>query len=236
MGFLTDTIAFLTDPANWSGESGLLNRLGEHVLLSVLALLVAMIVVIPIGAWIGHTGKGAFLAVNVGNAGRAVPIFAVLVLFVLLPAPLGANLFSFTLALALFSIPPLLTNTYTGVREVDGSVVEAARGMGLSEGQILRQVEMPLALPLIATGIRLAAVQIVATATVIGLVGGGGLGRVITTGFAIQNQGMVIGGALVVTVFALLVEGGLELVERRVRATPGERGAARDDKHQPVAA
>ena len=222
MGGITDAVTYLADAASWTGNSGLLTRLGEHLLYCVLAMLVACLIAIPMGLWTGHTGRGGALVVNIGNAGRAFPTFAVLVLFVLLPRPLGANLFSYVVALALFSLPPLLTNTYTGVREVDRSVVDAARGMGLSGTQILRGVEVPLARPLMMTGFRLAAVQVLATATVLGLVGGGGLGRTITTGFSTQNQGMVIGSALVVAIVTLTVELLLELLQRRSFAVPAQ--------------
>lgn len=221
MQSLIDAFTYLTSGASWSGADGLGSRLGEHLLYSVLALALACFIAIPLGLWTGHTGRGGALVVNVGNAGRAVPTFAVLVLFVLMPPPFGANLFSYVLALALFSLPPLLTNTYTGVREVDRSVVDAARGMGLSGRQVLRDVEVPLARPLMVSGFRLAAVQVIATATVLGLVGGGGLGRTITTGFAVQDQGMVIGSALLVALVALLVEWLLEQAQRRSAARPG---------------
>lgn len=227
-GPLGDALAYLTDAASWSGDGGLLARTVEHVLISLLSLVAAMLVAVPLALWLGHVGRGGVLAVNAGNAARAVPSYALLVVFVLLPDPLGANTFSFVLALALFSLPPLLTNTYVGVREVDRDVVDAARGVGMSGWQVLRRVEVPLAMPLITTGARLAAVQVVATATVIGLVGGGGLGRLINSGFINSDQGQVIGAALVVTVLALLVEGGFELVERRARRSQ-DRGAAPAD-------
>jgi osmoprotectant transport system permease protein len=231
-GPLGDIAAYLGDPASWSGDGGLVARTGEHLWVSLLALLVAVLVAVPLSLWLGHVGRGGVLAINAGNAARAVPSYAVLVIFVLLPDPLGANTFSFVLALALFSLPPLLTNTYVGVREVDRDVVDAARGVGMSGWQVLARVELPLALPLVMTGLRLAAVQVVATTTVIGLVGGGGLGRLINSGFANSDQGQVMGAALVVTALALVTEGVLALAERSVRrrrastAGPRSGGAA----------
>jgi osmoprotectant transport system permease protein len=230
-GPLGDVLAYLTDGESWSGTSGLLNRIFEHLLISGLALVAAFIVAVPLAIWLGHIGRGGVLAVNAGNAARAVPTFALLVLFVMLPDPFGANTFSFVLALALFSLPPLLTNTYVGVREVDRDVVDAARGVGMSAWQVVRRVELPLATPLIATGVRLAAVQVVATATVLGLVGGGAIGRIIATGFATQDQGKIIGAALVVTLMALVTEGLFELLERRlgrraIRASGEDAGVA----------
>jgi len=216
-GPLGDLFGYLSDGKNWSGSGGLLARLGEHVQISVLALLVALVFAVPLALWLGHIGKGGVLAVNAGNAARAVPSYALLVIFVMLPDPLGSNTFSFVLALALFSLPPLLTNTYVGVREVDAGVVDAAKGVGMSGWQVLRRVELPLALPLIMTGVRLAAVQVVATTTVIGLVGGGGLGRLINAGYVGQDQGKILGSALIVTVLALTTEVFFELLERRGR-------------------
>lgn len=229
-GPFAELISYLSDGESWSGTGGLLNRLIEHVWISGLALLCASVVAVPLAVWLGHVGRGGVLAVNVGNAGRAVPTYALLVLFVMLPDPLGANTFSFVLALSLFSLPPLLTNTYVGMREVDRDVVDAARGVGMSGWQVVRRVELPLAAPLIVTGMRLAAVQVVATATVAGLVGGGAIGRIINTGFATQNQGMIIGAALVVTLLALVTEGLFELLERRVGGRASSR--ARGD-HEP---
>ncbi len=216
-GPLGDLLGYLTDGASWSGDGGLLVRTTEHLWISFLALLAAVLVAVPLSLWLGHIGRGGVLAINAGNAARAVPSYAVLVIFVLLPNPLGANTFSFVLALALFSLPPLLTNTYVGVREVDRDVVDAAKGVGMSGWQVLSRVELPLAMPLVMTGVRLAAVQVVATTTVIGLVGGGGLGRLINAGFANSDQGQVMGSALVVTVLALLTEGLFEVLERSVR-------------------
>ena len=224
-GPLGDVVAYLGEAASWSGDGGLLARTGEHLWVSFLALLAAVVVAVPLSLWLGHIGRGGVLAINAGNAARAVPSYAVLVIFVLLPNPLGANTFSFVLALALFSLPPLLTNTYVGVREVDRDVVDAAKGVGMSGRQVLSRVELPLALPLLMTGVRLAAVQVVATTTVIGLVGGGGLGRLINSGFAISDQGQVMGAALVVTALALVTEGLLALAERSVRRRRSSRPA-----------
>lgn len=220
---VNDLIDYFSDGESWSGAGGLLNRLVEHVWISGLSLLFAFVVAVPLAVWLGHIGRGGVLAVNTGNAARAVPTYALLVLFVMLPDPLGANTFSFVLALSLFSLPPLLTNTYVGMREVDRDVVDAARGVGMSGWQVVRRVELPLAMPLLVTGVRLAAVQVVATATVVGLVGGGAIGRIINTGFATQDQGMIIGAALVVTLLALATEVCFELLERRIGARASSR-------------
>ncbi|WP_299038219.1 ABC transporter permease [uncultured Pseudokineococcus sp.] len=212
---MSGVLEYLLDPATWTREDGLVDRLVEHVGISALALLVAAVVAIPVGLWLGHVGRGGFVALNIGGIGRAVPTYALLVLLVLMPAPFGANVPSFTVALALFTIPPLLTNTWTGVREADPAAVDAGRGLGMSGWQLLWRVELPMAMPLLLSGLRLAAVQVVATTTVVGLVGGGALGRVINTGFVSQDTRLVIAGAGLVALLALATEVGLGAVERR---------------------
>jgi len=230
MNAFVDAFGWLLDGENWSGGQGLGTRLVEHIGISALTLLVATLAAVPLGLWLGHLGRGQVVAINLGNVGRAVPTLAVLVLFAFLPAPLGANTFSFVLALSLFALPPLLTNTYVGVREVDRDVVDAARGLGMSGWEVLTKVELPLAAPLVFTGLRLAGVQIVATATVIGLVSGGALGRTISSGFTRGDQPQVIGGAILVTLLALLTEyllGRLErLAQRRSSGSQAQQAPA----------
>src|SRR5690348_14941447 len=164
--------------------------------------------------WLGHIRKGGFLAVNVSNIGRAVPTFAVLTLLAL--TSLGIADRTVVLALVLFGIPPVLTNAYVGVREVDRQTVEAAKGMGMTGLQQLLRVELPLAVPLVLNGVRLAAVQIVGTMTIAALVSGPGLGRIIQEGFATQNKPELEAGALLVVVLALLVEGAFGWLQRVV--------------------
>ncbi|GAB3677669.1 ABC transporter permease [Angustibacter aerolatus] len=217
MSWLGDVIGWLSDGENWRGPSGAGVLLWEHVWYSVLALLLAFVLIAPLGLWLGHVGRGGALALNVGNIGRAVPTFALLVLLIIAPAPFGKNAFSVVTALFLFAIPPILTNAYVGVREVDRAAVDAARGMGMSGFQVLRRVELPLAAPLLVQGLRLAAVQVVATATIAGIAGGGALGELITSGFSLQDQPMLLSGALLVAVLALLTEGVFEVVQRAVR-------------------
>jgi osmoprotectant transport system permease protein len=212
---LVQTVQWLTDPANWQGPSGIGARLVEHLVLSGVSLAIACVVALPVGLWLGHVGRGQLVVINVANAGRAVPTYALLVLLAI--GPLGLGAVSTVVALVLFAIPPILTNAYAGVRGVDPEVVDAARGMGLAGGQVLRRVELPLAVPLIVTGVRLSAVQVIATATIAALVAGGGLGRIITAGFATQNIPELLAGALLVAALALLVEGGFGLAVRRVR-------------------
>ncbi|WP_405983072.1 ABC transporter permease [Streptomyces sp. NBC_00158] len=210
---------WLADGANWSGEAGVWHRLGEHVYVSGIALAVACVLALPAGLWLGHLGKGGALAVNLSNAGRAVPVFAVLALFMVSPLR-SAGYVPTIAALVLFAVPPLLTNAYVGMREVDRSVVEAARGMGMSGGQLFLRVELPLARPLVMTGLRSAAVQVVATATIAAMVGQGGLGRIITAGFNTYNTPQVVAGAVLVALLALVVEGVLVAADRLLPGAP----------------
>ncbi|GAA1929882.1 ABC transporter permease subunit [Streptomyces sodiiphilus] len=213
MDVIADSWSWLTTADHWYGTGGVWQRLGEHLYLTGVSLLLACAVALPPALWLGHTGRGGALAVNISNAGRAVPTFAVLVLLVLSPLGSHGDL-PVIIALVLFAVPPLLTNAYVGVAEADRDVVQAARGMGMSPGQLLARVELPLAFPLIATGVRTAAVQIVATATLAALPGGGGLGRIITAGFATHRTAQVVAGAVLVALLALLVEGLLVLGQR----------------------
>ncbi|NSC23160.1 ABC transporter permease [Streptomyces albus subsp. chlorinus] len=213
MGVVTDVWTWLTTGSHWTQHGGVLQRLGEHAYLTGVCLLLSCAIALPLALWLGHVGRGGALAVNLSNAGRAVPTFAVLVLLSM--GPLGRHGdWATIVALVLFALPPLLTNAYTGIREADREVVEAARGMGMTGTQLLRQVELPLALPLIMTGIQTAAVQLVATATLAALPGGGGLGRLITAGFGNYDTPQVVAGALLVALLALLVERVLTLAER----------------------
>ncbi|AEW94995.1 MULTISPECIES: ABC transporter permease [Streptomycetaceae] len=205
MGAVSGAWTWLTTGAHWAGTDGVVHRLGEHLYLTVVCLVISCVLALPVALWLGHVGRGGALAVNLSNVGRAVPTFAVLVLLVL--SPLGRyGQWPTVIALVLFAVPPVLTNAYVGMREVDRDVVESARGMGMTGGQLLWRVELPLAFPLIMTGVRTAAVQVVATATLAALPGGGGLGRVITAGFNRYDTAQVVAGALLVAVLALLVE------------------------------
>ncbi|MYW46769.1 ABC transporter permease subunit [Streptomyces sp. SID161] len=213
MSTLTASWDWLTDPAHWPGDDGIRHRLLQHLLLTVVCLVLSCLIVLPVALVLGHLGKGGALAVNVSNVGRAVPTFAVLVLLLLTPVGRWGE-GPTVVALVLFAVPPLLTNAYVGMREVDRGVVQAARGMGMTGRQVLFRVELPLALPLLLNGVRIAAVQLVATATIAALAGGGGLGRIITAGFNLASTPQVVAGALLVAVFALIVEGVFEVAER----------------------
>jgi osmoprotectant transport system permease protein len=239
-GAMSGVLQWLTDPVNWQGPSGVPVRFVEHLGLSAAALGLACLVALPLALWLGHKGKGGTLAINVSNVGRAVPTFALLALLAL--GAIGFNAVSTVLALTLFGIPPVLTNAYIAMREVDRDVVEAASGMGMDALTMIRRVELPLATPLIVNGVRLAAVQIVATATIAALVGGGGLGRIITSGFGRQDTAALVSGAILVAVFAVAVEGGFALLQRRVdplrarsRTAPGPGDEAAPAEAEPTA-
>ncbi|MEN8654964.1 ABC transporter permease [Streptomyces sp. 21So2-11] len=226
MGAIGDAFSWLTTNANWQGESGIWNRLGEHLYFSGVCLLLSCLIALPLALWLGHLGRGGALAINLSNVGRAIPTLAVLILLTLTPLGRQGDLPTI-IALVLFAVPPLLTNAYIGMREVDRAVVEAARGMGMSGRQLFLRVELPLAYPLIMTGLRSAAVQVVATATLAAMAGEGGLGRIITAGFNTYNTPQVVAGALLVAVLALLVEGALVAAHRlldpmRRRVVPQE--------------
>lgn len=218
---LGDAFDFLTDGSSWSGPQGIGAYLGQQLLLTAAALLLSAAIGLPLALWLGHRGRGGTLAVNLSNIGRAIPVFAVLLVLALGPigseqlGPFGRAGLATLIALVLFSLPPIITNAYVGIREVDADVVEASRGMGMHEWQVFRTVELPLAMPVVMTGLRLALVQVWATATIAALVAGPGLGRIITAGFANQRTSQVFAGALLVAVGALLLEGLAVLAERR---------------------
>jgi osmoprotectant transport system permease protein len=213
MRTLGDTWGWLTDPAHWAGDEGIWHRLVQHLVLTAVCLAVSCVIALPVALVLGHLGKGGALAVNLSNIGRAVPTFAVLVLLLLTPVGTWSE-GPTVVALVLFAVPPLLTNAYVGVREVDRAVVRAARGMGMTGPQTLLRVELPLSLPMLLNGVRIAAVQLVATATIAALAGGGGLGRIITAGFNLASTPQVVAGAFLVAGFALIVEGVFEAIER----------------------
>lgn len=229
---VTGTWEWFSTAAHWSGTDGVPHRLAEHLVLSGTCLAVTCALALPVALLLGHLGKGGVLAVNLSNVGRAVPTFAVLVLLFISPLGRTGDMLPSVVALVLFAIPPVLTNAYVGVREVDRDVVEAARGMGMTGMQLLRRVELPLALPLVMTGVRTGAVQLIATATLAALPGGGGLGRIITAGFSLRDTPQVVAGAVLVAMVALLVEfafAGLQrLLDPKRRVARAEASAAAD--------
>lgn len=193
---------WFTDSANWSGGNGIPTRMLEHLRYSALALLFAALIAAPIGIVTGHTNRGGFLAINAANAARALPTLGLLILAVLAA---GIGLTPVLVALVALAIPPILVNAYEGVRTVDPSLTDAARGMGMTGWRVLTQVEVPVAAPLILLGLRTAAIQIVSTATIAAYVGIGGLGRFIFDGLRTRDNEMIVGGAVLVVLTALAV-------------------------------
>ena len=218
MNLVTQTVAWLTDPGHWSGPDGISTRLVEHIGISAVSMLVAIAIALPAGLYIGHTRRGVTMAVVIANIGRAVPSLALIGLIVpitqSLDPNLGFSLYPTLLAMSILAIPPILLNAFAGVSEVDADLVEAARGMGFKERQILGEVEIPLALPVILGGIRSAAVQVIATATLGAIFGLGGLGRFIVDGIAQNDNGQLFGGVFLVALLALAAEGSLALAQR----------------------
>ena len=220
------TIAWLSDPSHWQGADGIPTRLVEHLWISAAGVIVALAIALPLGAYIGHTGRWASIAINAANIGRAIPSYAVLV--IVLPISLRLNpdigldvIPTFT-AMTLLAIPPILVNAYAGIQGVDRDLVESARGMGMRERQILSAVELPIALPVIVGGIRTAAVQVVATATLGAVVAYGGLGRYLIDGIARNEMDRLFAGVVLVAGLALLVEGVFALLQRAL-TSPGLR-------------
>ncbi len=231
---------WLFDPAHWAGPTGVPQRLVEHLGYTALTLLIALIIAVPLGAWIGHTNKGGFLVVGLANGLRALPTLGLLVLLV---GAIGIGLIGPLIALVVLAVPPILAGTYAGVRNVDGAIVDAAHGMGMRGRDVLFQVELPNALPLIIGGVRSALLQVISTATIAAFVALGGLGRFIVDGLAVRDFGQMIGGSLLVAVLAivadlllaalqkLLVSPGLQVVaaqsgRRRLRVVPDRAPSA----------
>jgi len=216
--FLGEVVAWFGDPANWLGTSGILNRLREHVQITVAATAVSMVVAIPPAVWLAHKRIGGTFVVAVVNIARAIPSFAIVVLFLPISIRLGLGIgfWPTFLALLFLAIPPMFTNAYTGVAGVDPDLVEASRGMGMTDREVLTKVEIPMASPVILGAVRVAAVQVIATATLGALVGWGGLGRFIVDGFAVRDSVVVFAGALLVAGLAVVTQLVLGTVERHV--------------------
>jgi osmoprotectant transport system permease protein len=223
MNVVNEVIAWLTDPAQWSGPDGIPVRTLQHLWYSVLATAIAAAVALPIGVYIGHTGRGATFAVNLTNLGRAIPSLGIIILMFTV---FGFGIAPVLITLFALAIPPIVTNSYIGVRSVDPDVRQAAEGMGMRGRQVLWQVELPMAMPLIMAGIRTSAVQVVATATLAAFVGLGGLGRYLIDGLAQRDLAEVVGGAILVAVLSLLTELALGRVQTMVVSKGlAERGA-----------
>lgn len=210
MELIPDVVAWLTDPAHWQGTNGIPHRTWQHVGYSISAVAGALLIALPLGLLVGHTRRGGALAINIANVGRAVPSFGIIILMVVLA---GLGFLPVLVALVAFAIPPILTNTYTGIRGVDPRMRESAEGMGMRPLQVLMRVEIPVAMPLIMAGVRTSAVQVVATAAIAAFPGLGGLGRYIINGFAVQDLVQMVSGAVLIALLAVAVEGFLALVQ-----------------------
>lgn len=218
-------IEWLTSASSWQGDGGIGARLLEHLMHTAIVLVLAAAIAIPLGLWVGHTGRGRWL-VSLANALRAVPTLGLLFALVLWLGPrLSGELYFLlpsVIVLVLLAVPPLLSGTYAGVEAVDPAARDAAKGVGLSSGQVLRQVEIPCALPLMLSGLRSALLQVVATATIAAYVGLGGLGRFIIDGLAVQDYAQTAGGAVLVALLAVLLDLVASSVGRLV-VSPGLR-------------
>lgn len=229
MSTLWNGILWLVADEHWSGTDGIPHRLWEHVQVSLLGLLIAALIAVPLGLLVGHARRGEFVAVQLSNLGRSIPSLAVLGVAFLAAVKLSpAAAFGFppiVAALVLLALPVILINTYTGVRQVDADTVDAARGMGMSGGQILLRIELPLAAPLILTGIRLAAVLVIATAGLWALTAGGALGRYIVDGFALQEPDQVVAGAILIALVAIVADVAFGALTRAL--TPRQRSTGK---------
>ena len=200
MSILLGALAWLATPANWLGETGILTRSAQHLGLTALIVTLAALIAVPLGTWIGHTGRGRWL-VSATGAARAVPTLGVL-----------------TLALLVLAIPPLLSATYSGIASTPRATVDAARAIGLTDAQVLSHVEAPHAAGLVAAGVRSATLQVIATATLAAYTADYGLGRFLYAGLKTRDYAQMIGGAIVVVALALATDAALALVARRLRA------------------
>lgn len=243
MTVIDATAAWLTDPANWTGPNGIPVRLAEHLGVSLVSLLIALAIALPAGLYVGHTRRGSGIAVGIANVGRAVPSIALIGLVLPItqafdPAR-GFSLYPTVLAMVALAVPPILVNAFAGIRGVDAEVVGAARGMGLTEPQILRRIEVPLALQVVLGGIRSAAVQVIATTTLGAIFALGGLGRYVVDGLAQNDDGMLFGGVVLVATLAMTAEGllaGLQRLAARATTGSGRRPRSRASLARPIAA
>lgn len=231
MNIFAETIQWLTDPLHWTGSSGIPTRLMEHLQYSALVLAIAAVIAVPIGLYIGHTGRGRVVAVAVAGALRALPTLGLLVLFALLA---GSGLMPPVWALVILTVPPLLAGTYAGISSVDRVVVDAARAMGMTELQILFRVELPNGLQVMFGGIRTSVLQVIATVSVVAYLPLGGLGRYLFDGLVLQDFPRMLGGSLLIAALAIAVDLVLAGVQRLVLSpglatNPNGRRQASDD-------
>jgi osmoprotectant transport system permease protein len=226
---LTGLIQWLTAPEQWSGPDGIPARTVQHLWYSLLAAAIAIVIALPIGIGVGHARRGGLLAINLTNLGRAIPSLGIIILVFTL---VGYGVVPIEVALVAIAVPPIVTNSFIGMRSVDPEVREAAQGMGMTGWQLLGRVELPIAMPLVMAGIRTSTVQVVATATLAAYVGLGGLGRYLFDGLPQRDLSQVLGGAVLVAVLSLLTE----LVLGRVQALVVSKGLAQQSAEAAVGA
>ncbi|MGH2820066.1 MAG: ABC transporter permease, partial [Actinomycetota bacterium] len=203
MDYALETFKWFLDPTSWLGQEGALLRIYEHLQYSLLSVAIGSLIALPIGLYFGHTGRGGLVAINVLNMGRAIPSFGLVMIAFM---ALGLGLVPILITLVALAIPPMVTNSFVGVRSVSREVREAAQGMGMTGWEVLTKVEIPVATPLVMAGLRTSAVQVVATATIGAYVGYGGLGRFIIDGRASQDVVLVTAGAILVALLSILTE------------------------------
>jgi osmoprotectant transport system permease protein len=243
MDLLNRTLLWLTDPAHWAGPNGIPARLLEHVGLSAVSLLLAVAIALPVGLWIGHTRRFTWVAVNSANLWRALPSLALIAMVLPITAAIdpqaGFKVYPTVVAMIVLAVPPVLVNTQAGITGVERDIVEAGRGQGMSEWQILTRVELPLAVPVIVAGIRSAAIQIVATATLGAILGFGGLGRYLVEGFATFSLGgdaEVVAGAILVGGLVLAVEALFAVFQYAITPRGLRRRATQSERSKTAAA
>jgi osmoprotectant transport system permease protein len=213
MNLLLEAVAWILDPANWTGAGSIPERIGQHLAISATVLLIAALIALPIGLLVGHTGRGKELAVTVSGGLRALPTLGLLTLLAL---SLGIGLQAPIIALVVLALPPLLAGAYAGLESVDRRTIDAARAMGMRERQIIGKVEVPLGLPIIVGGIRSATLQIVATATLAAYIANEGLGRFIFSGLKTHDYAEMLGGSILVILLALVIDGVFAITQRLV--------------------
>ncbi|MDM4761792.1 ABC transporter permease [Galbitalea sp. SE-J8] len=224
MNYFAGAIAFILDGANWGGENSIGSRLVDHLVYTGISVGIAVLIAVPVGLLIGHTGRGRTIIVAITGSVRAIPTLGLLLFVVLFT---GLGLWPLVLVLVVLAIPPLLAGAYSGLDAIDRQTIDAARAIGMTEWQILTRVEIPLGIGLIVGGLRSAALQVVATATVAGYVGLTGLGRFLIEGLALHRYELAIVGAILVAALAIVVDLVLVGVQRLVVPRGVPRGTSR---------
>ena len=221
---------WLTDPAHWTGPNGIPQRILEHLIYSGISLVIAALIAIPLGVIVGHSGRAKW-TVSLANSLRAVPSLGLLFAVALWLGPKIASSLAYVIpsviVLVLLAVPPILSGTYAGIQGVDPAARDAAKGMGMRGGEVLRKVELPCALPLLLSGVRSATLQVIATATIAASISLGGLGRYLIDGLSVSDYAQMASGAIVVAALALVMDGILSIVQRTA-VSPGLTGKFRN--------